>query len=417
MLTYKEALAFLDTVRQRRVPVGLEPVRALLHALGEPQEAFLALHIAGTNGKGSVAAMLESVLRCAGCKTGLFTSPYLYDMTERIRIDGRCVEQNRLAALVDEVRQAELRAEVTVGYFAFFTAMCFLYFQQQRVKVAVVEVGLGGRLDPTNTLIAPEAAIITHIGLDHTRILGDTVQSIAAEKASIIKYHTPVVLQAQEQAVQAVIARIAAGRNAPLHISPNLPSGLERGRVYVEYGKERLYLGVSGAYQAQNAATVIKTVELLRERGWRITDAALADGLAQAQWGGRFELLGTPDHIPLLFDGAHNPQGMQALIDSLSLYYPGQPVLYVLAMMRDKDAPACIRLLAAEAKAIIAAGLAEERALPAAALHQSVQEETRAAYWAQDVNAAIALARSLAAPGDVICVCGSLHMRAYIQKT
>ncbi len=415
MLTFEQAMEYLNTVQNRNIAPGLAPVRALLFGLGDPQEAFSCIHIAGTNGKGSTAAMLEAVLRQAGIRTGLFTSPYLYDISERIQIDGKPIDRHSFATLTEAVRQAEEAAGIQAGYFAFLTALCFLYFRQQRVRLAVVEVGLGGRLDPTNVLQAPEAVIITHIGLDHTAILGDTVEAIAAEKGGIIKYGCPVVLQAQEDAPMQVIARMAAGRHAPLHVTDALASSVINGRLCVEYNDQTVPLGVSGAYQAKNAAAVIKTVEVLQKQGWRISEQALYSGLQNAAWAGRFEQIKTVGTNPVIFDGAHNPQGMEALTCSLQAYYPKRPVLFILAMMRDKDAARCIRPLLPQAKAMIAVGMEEKRALLSGELYQIMQTEGVASYQAADMNAAIDRALALAAPEDVICICGSLHLRAYIR--
>ena len=309
MMEYKEALAYLDGARWNGAEPSLRRIRELLSALGDPQKGLKFVHIAGTNGKGSCAAMLASVLRVSGYRTGLYTSPYLYRFSERMQINGEQIPDEALASCVEAVRdKAEKMAEHPTE-FELMTAAALLWFLRENCEIVVLETGLGGRFDATNAIEAPECSIIMNIGLDHTRILGDTVEKIAAEKAGIIKAGVPCVVYGQDESVLAVFRARCAELSSPLTVTDFSAIVSEfdslEGQVFSYKGREYA-LSLLGAHQRRNAAVVIEAAKTLRDKGWRIDQDALEHGLYAAAWPGRFELC--CDEPAFIVDGGHNPQ-------------------------------------------------------------------------------------------------------------
>jgi dihydrofolate synthase/folylpolyglutamate synthase len=321
-------------------------MRALVAALGHPERTFTSIHVAGTNGKGSVVAMVDTALRAAGHRTARYTSPHLVDLAERFVIDGRCVERAALElsaaglrTLVDRlIAQGELEAPPT--FFEATTAIAFDLFRASRVKVAVCEVGLGGRLDATN-ILEPAVTAITTIGFDHQQYLGDTLTAIAAEKAGIIKPAIPVVVGALPSAARETVDARAAELGAPV-IDASDRRVLDR---YAPAG-----LALAGDHQRANAAVAVRILELLNERGTDVPEAAIAAGLAQVQWPGRLEMRRLPDGREVLLDAAHNPDGAAALRAFLA-NAPHRPIVF--AAMRDKDVSAMLGTLDAVASAFV----------------------------------------------------------------
>ncbi len=409
---------YLDHAQLRRSPPCLKDMEALLRALGDPQSAFCAVHIAGTNGKGSTAAMLDSILRRAGYKTGLFTSPFIHRFHERIRVNGAEISDAALCAHAARVRTAEEREGLRLNFFQIVTAMGFLHFAAEQCDIAVVEAGLGGRLDPTNALPRPAAAVITRIGLDHMALLGDTVEDIAWEKAGIIKPGGDVVLLSQTAEVERVVETVCSEKSAHLYRADVPASEIRDGALVLHSKLGPLTLGLSGSYQAENAAVALETVRVLGKSGFSIPNSAVRKGLLCARWPARFELL-SRDPV-LLLDGAHNPQGAQSLCDSLRAYYPGRACVFLMAGMRDKDYIGCIHAVAPLARAMVAVPLNEARALPASMLADAMRPCCATVRQANGVEDGLRMALSLAQPEDVICAFGSLHLagpvRAYMQR-
>ncbi|MBO7729060.1 MAG: bifunctional folylpolyglutamate synthase/dihydrofolate synthase, partial [Oscillospiraceae bacterium] len=317
-MNYKESLEYINSTAWFGGEPGLSRIRELLSALGNPQKAFRAVHIAGTNGKGSCAAMTASVLKAAGYRTGLFTSPYLHRFNERMQINGREIEDEVLAEHATAVRKAsEAMAEHPTA-FEMMTACAFLWFAAQHCEIAVLETGLGGRYDATNSIENPEACVIMNIGLDHTRILGSSVSEIAAEKAGILKPGCDCVLYQQSREAEAVIEDTCRRVGARLHradfsqIEPEFDS-LD-GQVF-SYRGDPYAIPLVGAYQRKNAATVIETVEVLRGKGWKISWEALEHGLYAVSWPARFEVLADDPYF--ILDGGHNPQCAEELAGNL----------------------------------------------------------------------------------------------------
>lgn len=333
--TLQQALEQLYGQERRRDKLGLDGTRALLAALGNPERRFRAIHVAGTNGKGSTCAMIERVLRASGVRTGLFTSPHLVDFRERIRVSGRWADEAFLFEALERIEALPAGKDRT--FFEVATALGFLAFAEQRVEWAVVEVGLGGRLDTTNVL-EPELCVITPVGLDHTEILGDTIEAIAAEKAGIVKPGVTVVIGAgMDPRAREVIAAIARERRAPVIEAERLAPA---GGAPTSAGPPAL----AGAHQAANALTARAALALLGGFGLAIPPQVVEEGLAAARWPGRFEA--APGEPRLWWDGAHNPQGLGALALAWRERGLADPAAVVLATSRDKPIGAVLDALA-----------------------------------------------------------------------
>lgn len=361
------------------IKLGLDNIGVLVAALGDPERTSPTIHVAGTNGKGSVCAMVERALRASGYRTGLYTSPHLDRLEERIAIDGEPVAPDRLDASAGEVfaavdaAVADGRLPVTPTFFEVTTAIGFDVFRAARVDVAVIEVGLGGRYDATN-IVTPMVSAITSIAFDHERHLGTTLSRIAAEKAGIAKAGVPLVVGALPDEAMAVVAERAGAAGAPLIVADGSVELLEliRGRARIRPRTtawpdlEPLDLSLLGRHQAANAATAVGILEAARNAGLRIDAEAVAVGLTDARWPARLEWLRLPGGT-LLIDAAHNPAGAEALASYLRDDGRG-PIPLVLAAMQDKDVEAMARALMPMASAIIATGVEMPRALPAEVL-------------------------------------------------
>jgi dihydrofolate synthase / folylpolyglutamate synthase len=364
------------------IKFGLDNIRALCAALGEPQRAFQSAIVAGTNGKGSVTAMVETGLRAAGHRVARYTSPHLSRLEERFVVHGRCIAPDALAAAAGAVRQAAVRltaaGKLTAPptFFEATTAIGFEAFRRAGVEIAVLEVGLGGRLDATNVVL-PTAAAITSVGLDHQQWLGSTLREIAAEKAGIIKPGVPVVTGAMPDEAREVIVDICLGRGAPLVDAALTPAQatLAEGRTRFELETPRgrygpLELALDGRHQAANAVTAVRLLETLDARGIRVPSAAIERALTDTRWPGRLELVGEGARRVLL-DAAHNPDGAGALAAYLGDTWPtGVPLVF--GAMADKDAPGMLAALAGRITTVVltrprAARAADLGALAAAA--------------------------------------------------
>ena len=407
-MTIEQAMELIHGVEWRGSRPGLARVRELLHRLGDPQDGLQFVHIAGTNGKGSTAAMLASTLRAAGYTTGLFTSPYLERFAERMQVNGVPVPDAEFAAVCEALQPCIAAMDDPPTEFELVTAAAMLWFRRRGCDVVVLEVGLGGRLDATNVIAAPACAVITNIGLDHTEILGDTLEQIAREKAGILKPGTRAVSYPQTPEVRAVLHEICAQRGIPLTeadaaaIVP-LTDGVD-GQTFTYRGAEYT-LPLLGAHQLRNAAVALETVTALRARGWRIPDAAVR--------AGRFELLRRAPWFVL--DGGHNPQCAQTVADNLARYFPGRRITLLVGVLADKDYPAMLAALDTQAAAYIAATPLSPRALPAAELGDYLKRFGKPVTVCADPAQAAELALAHAAPEDVICAVGSLYMAGAIR--
>lgn len=391
---------------------GLSRTRTLLRRLGDPQEKLKFIHIAGTNGKGSTAAMTASILSRAGLRTGLYTSPHLWRFQERFQVDGVPIPEETLGELAQRVLDAAEGMDDPATEFELMTAVGMLYFLEAGCALVVLEVGMGGRLDSTNVIPAPEAAVITNIGLEHTRELGNTPALIAREKAGILKPGCRAVLYRQSREVEAVVEAACAQAGVPLTLTaPDtlevLSSGLE-GQTFLYRGRGPFHIPLLGRYQLDNAAVALETVWMLARNGWRIPPEAVDRGLREAVWPARMELVWRgPD---VLLDGGHNPQCMAALRRSLEELYPGKRILFLTGVLGDKDYPAMLGQIIPLAKAFVTITPDSPRALPAQDLAQYLRREGAEALPCGTVAQGVERILALAGPEDVVCVSGSLYM-------
>jgi dihydrofolate synthase/folylpolyglutamate synthase len=387
---YADLLARLAGAQALGVELGLDRVRQALALLGEPQRRFPAVQIAGTNGKGSTAAMTEAILRAAGLRTGLYTSPHLARFTERVRVAGREVDGDRLAALDRRL----VATGVPLTYFEIATVLGFVALAEAGVEIAVLETGLGGRLDAV-TAAEPLATAITSIGIDHTAYLGDTLGAIAREKAGILKPGVPCFLGRLPAEAEREIAAVAARVGAPL------------ARLGRDFDPPATPLGLFGAHQRDNAAIAVALAGAAAARlGRPLDEQTVGRGLAEVRWPGRLEWLGDD----LLVDCAHNAQGARALVDALPALAAGRPVVFLLSIARDKDSAAIFAALAPAASALVTTRSESLRARPAEALAAEARRVCAQVAAHEDPEAALAMARRLAGLGGLVVVCGSMFL-------
>jgi len=421
-MSYEGTTAYLYSLQKYGMKFGLENIRRLLSALGDPQESFRCIHVAGTNGKGSTSAMIESVLRTAGVTTGLFTSPHLVSFTERIRVNGEEISEAEVVRLADEVRIA---AENIPGFLPTFfevtTAMAFLYFRKMQAAWTVVEVGMGGRLDATNILM-PEASVITAIDIDHSDFLGSTLREIAGEKAGIIKQGVPVITALQHPEAAEVLELsvekcdselVAYGKDFTADITADELVGIR-----INYHGEKEYndlsLQIAGRHQALNAALAVRTIEEVIKKHPEL-NCDVRQGLRNARWPGRLEFV--KDQPPLLIDGAHNPQAAAVLAEylrkALNIY---SRIILIMGIMNDKDREGIMKPLLPLASEIIFAAPGYGRA----ASPETLAAEARGlGYFAQTaltVADALNLAERLYVQGDLIVVTGSFYTIGEVKE-
>lgn len=413
MRTINDAMNFIYSTTWKGSVLGLERISELMLRLGGPQKKLRFVHIAGTNGKGSTAAMLAGVLGAAGYKTGLYTSPYVYKFNEMIQVGGAAVSDDELISLADEVRRAAAEMDDAPTEYEIITALAFVHFLREECDIVVLEVGMGGRIDTTNVIDTPEVAVITAIGLDHMKQLGGTVEKIAGEKAGIIKGGS-VVSHPQDASVERVLRKKCAETGAAATFVREENILLEEinpdGQKFTYCGKNFAIL-LLGGHQLRNAAVAIETVEILRARGWEISEAALHDGLRNTVWPGRFEIL---RRKPLFItDVAHNPQGISATLATFRTLFPEKKPVFLFGVLADKDFTEMARLLSPQAKKFVLVTPDSSRALPAAELKKYV---TGNAVDYDSVSAGVAHALETAAPDDAIIALGSLSMIGKIRK-
>ena len=415
-MDYRQALEYIDGVSWLGSRPGLERVTALLEKLGDPQNALKFVHIAGTNGKGSCAAMTASVLRAAGYRTGLFTSPYLFRFNERMQINGEAIADETLAALVTEIRPiADAMADHPTE-FELMTAVALLWYRREKCDIVVLEVGLGGRLDATNAIAAPEAAVIMNIGLDHTAILGDTVEKIAAEKAGIVKSGCEVALYQQSAGVEAVVREKCESAGARLHVAdfsqlaPEFDS-LE-GQVFTYRGVPYA-IPLLGEHQLKNAAVVLEVVEILRQKGWALPQDAVEHGLYAVSWPARFELVRAEP--PFVVDGGHNPQCAETVAANLRRYFPDRRHVLLCGVLADKDYASLFAILNTAADAYVCVTPDSARALPAEKLAEHLARYGKPVTVCADIPAGVEAASAAAGEDGAVCAVGSLYMAGAVR--
>ena len=391
---------------------GLERTRELLYKLGNPQESLKFVHIAGTNGKGSTAAMTAAILTASHLKTGLFTSPHLWNFQERFQIDGVPMPDDILVSLTERVLAVAEEIEEQPTEFELMTAIGMLYFSSERCDIVVLEVGLGGRMDSTNIIPAPEVAVVTNIGLEHTQQLGNTLAAIAGEKAGIIKAGCTCVHYHQTDEVMEVVQKRCEMLGVPLVITePDSLVLLEQditGSTFTYRGYGEFKTQMLGQYQLKNAAVALDISWALEQKGYPITLDTMKEGLSNANWAGRMELVRQNPYV--ILDGGHNPQCIQALRAALDGLFPNQKLIFITGVLGDKDYQDMIDQMVPISKAFYTVTPDSERALSAQTLAQLLQSRGVSAIPTSGLAQAIELALQQAGKDDCICLCGSLYM-------
>lgn len=401
--------------RNQLADFHLERMQALLALLGDPQQALKSVVIAGTNGKGSTSAMLNQIAQSAGLRVGMYTSPHLHSIRERIQINGQAIGQDELARAVARVQPAVAALPSDLGelsQYEILTAMAFWYYADQQVELAILEIGLGGRLDAVN-VVEPTLAVLSTISYDHTALLGTTLSQIASEKAGIIKGPHPVVSIEQDPEAAAVIATVAAQQQAKLFLAQNNGILSPDGQLLAypsPISAERLSL--KGGFQLNNARLASAAALVLQQAGWPISTNAIATGLANSTWPARFELV-RDQRCPIIIDGAHNESAMQQLAQSLQANYPDRSIILVLGSSADKDLDRMLATILPLASSAILTRAEQPRAADPQLLYQYAQLHTQYKLVMEpNLPKAVKQALDWASPADLICICGSLFVAA-----
>lgn len=396
------------------IRLGLENITELLDRLGNPQNDWKSVHVAGTNGKGSVCAFVSSVLRHAGFKVGLYTSPHLVDLNERIQVNGENIGDERLEELAAQVREvsedmASSSPEKQITFFEFLTALAFSHFRDKEVDFGVLEVGLGGRLDATNVVL-PEVSAITHLAVEHSEHLGGTIEQIAGEKAGIIKRGVPVVVS-DYTVPEAILEVCRENQSDPIVIGKDIRYeregfGLDGQRILVK-GKPELEIeiGLLGAHQARNSATAFGIIGVLREKGFEISDDAVAKGFSETVWPGRFQI--AMRNPFLVLDTAHNPDAANELRKTIIEVFGREKSTFVLGMLDDKDSKGFAQEIAPIADRVYATGPKSSRALLPEKIAEEMQKHYVDVETVSDVVEATKKAIHTSTGNEVICVTGS----------
>lgn len=417
-MTYEESLTYLANLSKFGINLGLARIEKLLELMDHPERRFKTVHVTGTNGKGSTTAMLASILKAAGIKTGMYTSPHLSDYTERMMVDGVEVPKQQFADAIAYTKQfvekIVTQSQDHPTEFEVLTAAAFHYFASCGVEYVVVEVGLGGLLDSTNVIV-PEVSVITNVTLDHLDKCGNSIADIARHKAGIIKSGVPVVTGAQGQALS-IIEQAAQEKSANLYIYGQQFSALfvglaEQGQQVIVRTQEQGIIGafivnLLGHHQVDNSAVAVMTAILLAEKEPRITVTAVKNGLLQVCWPGRFEVV--PGQPTVIIDGAHNQDGARVLRKNLDEFFSEKEIVFLLGILRDKDVTAIIKALIRPVdKVVVVAPLSERAGEPA-----EIAQEIEAAHVeiAGSIIAGLQRVRAIAGENSVICIAGSLYL-------
>jgi dihydrofolate synthase / folylpolyglutamate synthase len=436
-MNYSESVQYLFSLGRelaapshaRALKFDLANIRALVSQMRNPEAQFHSIHVAGTNGKGSTAAMIESVLRAAGIRTGLYTSPHLERINERIRVAGQEISDaafagafSRLHALIElMLSTGALAAHPT--FFECLTAMAFDVFARANVEIAVLEVGMGGRLDATN-VVTPEICVITQIAFDHESFLGHSIEQIAAEKAGIIKPGIPVVTSAEDSVAREVIRRRAAELSAPVVETDDayrvelIGSDTRGSRARVSSRKNdfdaTIAVPLPGKFQVRNAVTALAAVRLLAQKSANISDIQIIDGIARVRWPGRLEQISSrPD---VFLDGTHNPAGARELAAFLDDNFAGRPIFLVFGAVRDKSIDEIAELLLPRATKAFITAPKNSRAISPAILAEMTHGLARDLQVAAEPSEALALAISAAGPNGVVIATGSLYLVGDLRR-
>lgn len=417
-MNVQEALAYIhSTCRKGSVP-GLDRTRTLLRAMGDPQRELKFVHIAGTNGKGSTAAMTAGILRAAGYTVGLYTSPFIFTFHERMQVNGENITDGELAEITAQVQPLARAMADPPTEFELVTCIAFEFFRRRRCDVVCLETGMGGAVDATNIIDPPPVAVLTNIGLDHTDLLGNTLEEIAAVKSGIIKAGTIAVTYRDQPSVEAVIR--ARCREVGATWMPADFDGIRlrraslAGQVFSWGPYEDLELPLLGQHQLRNAAVVLSVVEALGQRGFAVSEENVRAGLRSVSWPGRFELVSRqPDFI---VDGGHNPQCIQALVKNVRDYLDGRQLTILTGVMADKDYGDMYEDMAQFAARFVTVAPPHPRALPARELKGYLERFGRPVTACDNIAQGVDLAKEQAGPDGVVLAYGSLYMVGEIEN-
>ena len=417
-MTGKEAVSYIHSVSWMGSRPGLERIRKLLSLMGDPQKGQRFIHVAGTNGKGSTCAMLAEILKYNDFKTGLFTSPYVLEFNERIRVNGENISDEALGEITEYVKAFAEQMEDKPTEFELLTAIAFEHFKREECRYVVLETGLGGRLDSTNVIEDPVVSVITGIALDHTSVLGDTVEKIAYEKSGIIKKGCPVVLGEMPDEARAVIEDCAAKMDVPVH-RVNMDEMrfwcTTLARTDFVYKNSAFYLGLLGEHQLHNAMLALKVCDVMTDMGITVHVHPRKMGLAEVRWPARFEML-SKDPI-VIFDGAHNPQGISTAVYNIKKYFGRKKLVLLMGVMEDKDHGVMTDVLREIASCVHTVTPANPRAMKAEALAEEFSAAGVPAVPHADFDGAVAAALADAREQDApVFALGSLYMYADVVK-
>ena len=416
-MTYEEALTYIHSVNWQGSKLGLERTRELLEKLGNPEKKLKFVHIAGTNGKGSTAAMLAAILTESGYRTGLYTSPYIDRFNERMQVNGEQIPDQELAELTEYILPYARAMEDAPTEFELVTALAMVWFARRRCEVVVLEVGMGGELDSTNVIDVPEIAIITAMGLDHVAELGPTMTDIARAKAGIIKPGGSVILYGGNPEADRVFEQVCAEKNAALYypdFSKIIPKEFDlSGQCFTYQYWTDVRIPLVGEYQMKNAAVVLETVKVLRSKGWKLDGEPVRRGLLATRWPARFEVL-RRDPV-FIVDGGHNPHGIQATAESLRRLFPGKKFTFVTGVMADKDVESILGLIVPLAEQFFAVRPNNPRAMAAEELASRIEKLGVRATACASVADGVAKAVAAEGPDGVACALGSLYMSGEVR--
>ncbi|NWG02009.1 MAG: bifunctional folylpolyglutamate synthase/dihydrofolate synthase [Syntrophaceae bacterium] len=421
--TYQQSLHYLYGLEKFGMIFGLAQVKRILEAIGNPHRDIQTVHIGGTNGKGSTAAMVSAILQKEGYRVGLYTSPHLIRFTERIKVNGKEIEEEEVAQLTGWMRKEIEAASITppFTFFDFTTAMALHYFKQNWVDVAILEVGLGGRLDSTN-VVNPLLSIITNIAKDHEEYLGKSILKIAREKAGIIKRGRPLITAVEQPRVRRLFSEICMAKASPYYqVGKEFRYARGDDGDFHYEGLHRklwgIHLNLMGFHQVVNATTALGAIEVLEELGYRISADAMMSGLKEVDWPGRLEMVSSSPRV--LLDGAHNPAGALVLKAALEKEYQYRHLNLLIGIMKDKDIPSMLHLLAPLADRIILTQPHTDRAMPPSLLKKALGQNGKKAEIAEEFQEAIERGLSLTQEDDLLCITGSLYTvgeaRAYFH--
>lgn len=422
MMNYREAELFIKKSYDQVIRLGLSRMEVLLEKLGNPQNHLKFIHVAGTNGKGSVCAMTAQILQCAGFQTGLFTSPVIFDYREQFQVNGEMISKEDFARLAETVKQACDEMDDPPSEFEKAVALAFLYFAEQVCDLVVLEVGLGGTDDATNVIGTPEVAAIVNIDYDHMGFLGDTLTQIAEKKAGIIKENGMVVTAEQKKEVMVVLERTCKERQAKLvrtSASDLTVSGKDLDGQSFDYNRtdhtcirqlHNMDLSLLGDHQCGNVAVVLEIMECLIQRGYPISEDAIRQGLRSVRWPGRFEILSK--HPLIIIDGAHNPDGIHALSHNLNTYCPGEKFVFITGILKDKDYHEMLKQMLLFADSFVTIAPDNPRAMSAEACAEAIRAcgFDGEVVTSTDTRQAVALALQMAKDKSIgVCAFGSLY--------